>query len=108
MRRALTALVAAAAIGGLGALAAPALADDSAGPPCLEKGFCVEPDAFYQYEGRPVGHDEPSLLFYSDKKGAGTNQTYHLQLPTNPDAFAVQDSLTGPIWQFQRSVAFWF
>jgi hypothetical protein len=107
MRRALTALAAAAAIGGLGVLAGPAMADESAGPPCLEKGICVEPDAFYSYEGHPVGHDEPSMLFYSEKKGAGTNQTYRLRLPTNPSGFPVQDSLDGPIWQFQRSIAFW-
>jgi hypothetical protein len=96
-----------AAFGGVGVLAGPALADDSA-PICLEKALCAEPDGFYSYEGHAIGHDEPSLLFYSDHKYAGTNQTYHLRLPTNPDAFAVQDSLTGPIWQFQRSVAFWF
>jgi hypothetical protein len=97
-----------AALGGVGVLAGPALADSGFGPYCLEKATCAEPDAHYAYEGHSVGHDEPSLLFYSKKDGAGTDQTYQLWLPTNPTAPPIQDSLDGPIWQFQRSIAFWF
>src|SRR5690349_11558309 len=110
MRRLLATVTTAAALGAVwaGVSASAALADDSPGPFCLEKAICVEPsETAYTYEGHPVGHDEPSLLFYSNKKGAATNQTYHLRLPTTPAENPIQDSLDGPIWQFQRSVAIW-
>src|SRR6266852_9497745 len=35
-------------------------------------------------EGVYVGHDEPSLLFYSKHPGAGNRMSYQLTLPTDP------------------------
>ena len=31
-----------------------------------------------------VGHDEPSLLFYSSTPGAGFNNVYQIRLPKDP------------------------
>src|SRR5579862_6323942 len=109
MRRVLVGIAVLTTLGGVGVAASPALADSDSGPICLEKAICAEPNAVYKYDGHAVGHDEPSLLFYGKKSGAGNDQTYKFWLPTNPSAgFPVQDSLSGPIWQFQRSVTFWF
>jgi len=36
--------------------------------------ICAEAVDALGYEGEYSGHDEPSLLFYSDTQGAGNNQ----------------------------------
>jgi hypothetical protein len=54
-----------------------------------------------------VGHDEPSLLFYSNTVGAGFNNTYRLRLPKDPPLLPKQDG-TGGTWNFQLRPAFWF
>ncbi len=53
-----------------------------------------------------VGHDEPSLLFYSNRPGSGNNQLYHLTLPTPPPRMPNQSG-TGGTWDFQLHIAFW-
>jgi hypothetical protein len=58
-------------------------------------------------EGKYVGHDEPSLLYYSNKPGAGNDNTYYLRLPKDPAAQPKQDG-TGGTWNFQLHPAFWF
>jgi hypothetical protein len=35
-------------------------------------------------EGKYVGHDEPSTLFYSNAPGSGNQMRYQLTLPKNP------------------------
>ena len=37
------------------------------------------------------GHDEPSLLFYSNKAGSGNSNQYSLTLPTDPPTAPSQD-----------------
>jgi hypothetical protein len=37
--------------------------------------LCAEPADAIGYEGHYTGHDEPSLLFYSDTPGAGNNNS---------------------------------
>jgi hypothetical protein len=54
-----------------------------------------------------TGHDEPSLLFYSNTPGAGNNSTYALTLPTDPPKIPRQDG-TGGTFNFQLHPAFWF
>jgi hypothetical protein len=54
-----------------------------------------------------VGHDEPSLLFYSDVPGAGFNNTYRIRLPKDPPMLPKQDG-SGGTWNFQLHPAFWF
>src|SRR5438270_10763525 len=52
-----------------------------------------------------VGHDEPSLLFYSNKAGAGYDQTWQMTLPRQPSTLPNQ-AATGPFWDFQPLPAF--
>jgi hypothetical protein len=69
---------------------------------------CVEPNleerAGSEYY---VGHDEPSLLFYSNRAGSGNANVYQLTLPTDPKAQPSQNG-TGTTWNFQLHPAFWF
>jgi hypothetical protein len=56
--------------------------------------------------GKYVGHDEPSVLFYSDQPGSATRQQYRMKLPVDP--VAMPDGQNGVTWNFQSRVAFWF
>lgn len=58
-------------------------------------------------EGYYVGHDEPSLLFYSNDPGSGFNQVYRMTLPKDPPMVPKQDG-SGGTWNFQLHPAFWF
>jgi hypothetical protein len=79
-----------------------ALSCDDNGP------LCTEPlDNPSYYPGQYIGHDEPSLLFYSNTPGSGNNQVYHLQLPQESAQLPKQDG-TGGTWNFQLHPAFWF
>ena len=57
--------------------------------------------------GYYVGHDEPSLLFYSNEPGSGFSQVYRLRLPKDPPEVPKQNG-TGGTWNFQLHPAFWF
>jgi hypothetical protein len=54
-----------------------------------------------------TGHDEPSLLFYSNRKGSGYDNDYTFRLPRDPAVMPNQAG-TGGIWNFQQHPAFWF
>jgi hypothetical protein len=54
-----------------------------------------------------VGHDEPSLLFYSNEPGSGYSNVYRLRLPKDPPLLPKQDG-SGGTWNFQLHPAFWF
>jgi hypothetical protein len=69
--------------------------------------LCAETADAIGYEGRYTGHDEPSLLFYSDKPGSGNNNRYRLVLPKDPPTLPTQDG-TGGTFNFQNRIAFWF
>jgi hypothetical protein len=69
--------------------------------------LCTETLSPYNYEGHYTGHDEPSLLFYSNTAGAGNNQIYRLTLPTDPPNPPNQAG-TGGTFNFQLHPAFWF
>ena len=56
--------------------------------------------------GEYIGHDEPSLLFYSGQPGSGNDNTYNLTLPTDPPLIPKQDG-GGGTWNFQLRPAFW-
>jgi hypothetical protein len=58
------------------------------------------------YNGAYTGHDEPSLLFYSNTAGAGNSNLYHLQIPSDPKVLPNQAG-TGGTWNFQLHPAFW-
>jgi len=76
------------------------LCDDNA-------ALCTETAEAYNYEGKYTGHDEPSLLFYSDTAGAGNSSVYRLTLPKDPPTLPKQDG-TGGTFNFQLHPAFWF
>ena len=58
-------------------------------------------------EDRYIGHDEPSLLFYSNVPGSGNSMVYKLRLPKDPPQRPTQDG-TGGTFNFQLHPAFWF
>jgi hypothetical protein len=109
-RRTIVALAAACAAFALTPASAHASGGDM-GPVaqhCGDNGsLCTEPADPYTYEGTYIGHDEPSVLFYSGTPGAGNNQLYHLQLPTDSGKIPTQSG-TGGTWNFQLHPAFWF
>ena len=65
-----------------------------------------------EYKGRYIGHDEPSLLFYSSVKGSGNHYVSTLVLPTDPSTFptdANPNGTGGPtVWNFQLHPTFWY
>jgi hypothetical protein len=80
----------------------------SAEPFCeTHAGTCPDTRTHKDYEGNYVGHDEPSVLFYSDRAGSGNSNTWNLQLPHEAPTMPTQDG-TGGTWNFQQHVAFWF
>jgi hypothetical protein len=87
---------------GAGVFASPARADSR---------FCSDGNIFCTETVDPLGaytgHDEPSLLFYSNTPGSGNSQVYKLVLPTDPPQQPLQDG-SGATWNFQLHPAFWF
>jgi len=69
--------------------------------------FCTEVYQSIGYHGGYTGHDEPSVLFYSDVVGSGNTMVYLLQLPKDPPKLPKQDG-TGGTFNFQLHPAFWF
>jgi hypothetical protein len=99
----------AAAIVTASALAAPASgasASSYAKPKCARSAhlMCAEVEdyqnAFHYY----VGHDEPSVLYYSNVPGSGNRMRYEFTLPREPSPRVV----TGRSWSFQLTPAIWF
>lgn len=91
--------------------AAPAASlprDDSSSNFCEARStLCVDPVDAANYEGNYIGHDEPSLLFYSATPGSGNNYASTLVLPRDPP---VQPNASGKAgtWNFQLHPAFWY
>ena len=69
--------------------------------------LCAETAEAIGYEGRYTGHDEPSVLYYSDKPGSGNNNRYRVVVPKDPPTLPTQDG-TGGTFNFQNRIAFWF
>jgi len=74
--------------------------DDKSGVLCTEVFDSIGYGAAY------TGHDEPSLLFYSNVAGSGNTGVYLLQLPKDPPTLPKQDG-TGGTFNFQLRPAFW-
>ena len=81
----------------------------ASGPPeCDENApFCTEVFDSIGYGGAYTGHDEPSILFYSNTAGSGNSNLYTLTLPKDPPNAPKQDA-TGGTFNFQLHPAFWF
>jgi hypothetical protein len=68
--------------------------------------LCTEVYDSIGYGGAYTGHDEPSLLFYSDVRGSGNTGVYLLRVPKDPPTQPSQDA-TGGTFNFQLHPAFW-
>jgi hypothetical protein len=91
---------AAAAAGAAGA-AAPSK------PSCANTSrlLCAEVDDYEApFKDKYVGHDEPSLLFYSNRPGSGNAMRYDLTLPKDPPPVPIP----GRAYNFMLHPAFWF
>jgi hypothetical protein len=75
---------------------------DAHGASCTEPVKEEGQDASYY-----VGHDEPSLLFYSTTPGSGNANVYTLTLPNQPATLPNQSG-NGATWDIQLHPAFWF
>jgi hypothetical protein len=75
---------------------------------CRNGGFmCTEvfdPEAVFG-QGTYVGHDEPSLLFYSNQPGSGNQMQYRGIIPSEPPSTALPGKRS---YNFQLYPAFWF
>ena len=81
-----------------------AKADSSQESFCEQKAICADAnDSGENY----VGHDEPSLLFYSNTPGSGNSYISRLTLPKDPPKLPQQDG-SGGTFNFQLHPAFWF
>ena len=48
--------------------------------------MCTEVASSENVFGHYVGHDEPSMLFFSHENGSGNHMSYNVTLPTEPTA----------------------
>lgn len=77
-------------------------------PMCdVKPQLCTETKDPWNAQGQYTGHDEPSVLFYSNRPGSGNNQVYQLVLPKDPPTPPNQAG-TGGTWNFQLHPAIWF
>jgi hypothetical protein len=79
-------------------------------PLCVQHpALCVEKVNPWTYDGETYvsGHDEPSVLFYSNKQGSGNSNQYRVTLPSDP-ATPPTPGGGGTIWNFQLRPAYWF
>ena len=75
---------------------------------CSENNaLCAEVAESIGYNGHYTGHDEPSVLFYSNTSGSGSSQRYTLVVPKDPSQRPTQDGRTAT-WNFQQRITFWF
>ncbi len=70
------------------------------------KSTCA--DNGINYDGKYVGHDEPSLEFKSGIPGSGNDMTYVMTLPKDPKKQPNASGAGGTTWNFQLRPTFWF
>jgi len=69
-------------------------------------GFCVDvanPSFVFGYNNY-VGHDEPSMLFYSNQPGSGNQVQWQMRLPKDPPS----NNPAKNTYNFELHPAFWF
>jgi hypothetical protein len=69
--------------------------------------LCTERYDPITYNGKYTGHDEPSLLFYSNVPGSGNSSIYRLTIPSEPPTPPNQAG-SGGTYNFQLHPTFWF
>jgi hypothetical protein len=84
-----------------------AAATNRPGIDCASGDFrCVEVADSDDVFGYYVGHDEPSLLYYSNVPGSGNSMQYTFSLPVEPPA--TNPMVRGKSYSFELMPAFWF
>jgi hypothetical protein len=73
---------------------------------CAVKTICADVENSEAIFGTYIGHDEPSVLFYSNKPGSGNQAQYVLTLPSDPSASNPTER--GKSYNFELHPAFWF
>ena len=68
--------------------------------------MCTEVANSDEVFGHYVGHDEPSMAFYSHKAGSGNHMSYNVTLPVEPPASNPNNVNKG--YSFELSGADWF
>jgi hypothetical protein len=107
MKKALAGGLAVIAVLLVGTFAGAARASEGGNLDCSEAwSLCAEPESSIGYDGEYTGHDEPSLLFYSNQEGSGNSSIYNLTLPEESRIMPNQAG-TGGTWNFQLRPAFW-
>ena len=108
MRRYLLTLLTVTGLACLWPLAASAASNGALRPLDCAHGsaLCTEVVDSIGANGAYTGHDEPSLLFYSDTPGSGNSQLYHLTLPSDPKTLPQQDG-SGGTFNFELRPTFW-
>src|SRR5262249_43066499 len=77
-------------------------------PFCVHNSaLCTETHEQWNYKGEYTGHDEPSVLFYSNTAGSGNSSVYQLTIPSDPPTVPLQNA-TGGTFHFQLHPTFWF
>lgn len=108
LRRSVPAAFSAALILALSGLSAPAsqAATQPAKPTCANSArlACAEVDDYESAFSWYVGHDEPSVLFYSNRHGAGNRMQYDLTLPSDPPPKPIR----GRSYNFMLGPTVWF
>jgi hypothetical protein len=102
------AVAALAAAGGSASAGAEPAADGHASIKCEYSTLCpdiVDSSRVYG-EDEYVGHDEPSLGFYSNQPGAGNATQYTLNLPQEPTP--AHPTQPGKAYNFELNGALWF
>jgi hypothetical protein len=109
-------MIAVVTAGALGATAASARqaapASNSNAPASAKSQACITghlmcaevEDYEHAFHDQYVGHDEPSVLYYSNVPGAGNRNSWQVTLPKDPPPTPVP----GRSWTFQLNPAFWF
>ena len=67
--------------------------------------LCAEVNLSDDVFGHYVGHDEPSVLFYSNKAGSGNEMSYTGTLPVEPPHTNVPGK---NVYSFEYTPSFWF
>lgn len=75
---------------------------------CDEVGthFCLDRAGGKNYEGKYIGHDEPSVIFVSGTPGSGNNNVWYVILPNDPPTPPKQNGQGGTL-NFQLHPTFW-
>jgi hypothetical protein len=99
-------------LGAAPASAGPRAAASAAARPTVKSAACTAgrlmctevQDNYAAFGDTYVGHDEPSVLYYSNTPGAGNRNRWQVTLPKDPPPSVKP----GRSWSFQLTPAFWF